>query len=352
MVTEKIKKKKNCAFFFPPFHIVKICHLVPVDEAISRVENAIVEFLGKISTGQKVEILGKDMKANPVLFLRILSILDLCHNLLINGRTILQRDIYYELMPLVEGSSGQECWDRAIRIITKALKISRISLHITPGVRGFITGRLKILEESGKWVDCSTLGPSGRPIHGSMSDLNRTIRSDAKYILAIEKEGVYEELSKAKMFNMIPSILITGKGIPDVATRAFTSRLSVELNIPVLGICDWNPGGLTVMMVFRNGSNNNAEGALYPCPNFHWLGLLAEDVDELQNQSVPMTMQDKTRLESHVLAAEKTPLAFQQQLEIMQEKKIRVELQALRFGNATLLAWVLKKMIKKSWVSL
>merc|ERR1711991_208719 len=38
--------------------------------------------------------------------------------------------------------------------------------------------------------------------------------------------------------------LITAKGMPDVASRALVTRLSNELSIPALGICDWNPGGL------------------------------------------------------------------------------------------------------------
>ncbi|KAF1775072.1 Spo11/DNA topoisomerase VI subunit A [Phytophthora cactorum] len=59
---------------------------------------------------------------------------------------------------------------------------------------------------------------------------------------------------------MVPSILITGRGFPDLATRyalhtrheyryIFVSLLSNALGIPVLGLCDCNPFGLSIMWV-------------------------------------------------------------------------------------------------------
>ena len=48
--------------------------------------------------------------------------------------------------------------------------------------------------------------------------------------------------------------MITGRGFPDLATRALTHFLSVTLHLPVLGICDWNPYGMALLMTYILGS--------------------------------------------------------------------------------------------------
>jgi hypothetical protein len=41
-------------------------------------------------------------------------------------------------------------------------------------------------------------------------------------------------------------------GFPDIATRALVSRLSKCLkDVPVLGICDYNPFGVALMLTYK-----------------------------------------------------------------------------------------------------
>jgi hypothetical protein len=42
--------------------------------------------------------------------------------------------------------------------------------------------------------------------------------------------------------------LVTGKGVPDLATRAFVQKLHMKFEIPVLAMCDWNPFGLALLV--------------------------------------------------------------------------------------------------------
>lgn len=77
-----------------------------------------------------------------------------------------------------------------------------------------------MLDDTGQWIDLTCIGRDGRPIHGDMSDLCRPIRAPkTRFILVIEKEGIYQELSEARFFNQMPCILVTAHGVPDVATR-------------------------------------------------------------------------------------------------------------------------------------
>nr|CCA16062.1 conserved hypothetical protein [Albugo laibachii Nc14] len=49
----------------------------------------------------------------------------------------------------------------------------------------------------------------------------------------------------------LPCVLVTGRGFPDLSTRIFVRNLSDILQIPVLGLCDCNPFGLSIMVSFR-----------------------------------------------------------------------------------------------------
>jgi meiotic recombination protein SPO11 len=70
----------------------------------------------------------------------------------------------------------------------------------------------------------------------------------------IEKEAVFQRLAEDHFYNLIPSILITGKGVPDLTTRQLVHKLSTILNIPVLGIFDYNPYGVAIWMMYRYGT--------------------------------------------------------------------------------------------------
>jgi meiotic recombination protein SPO11 len=52
------------------------------------------------------------------------------------------------------------------------------------------------------------------------------IKPDTKFILVIEKQGIFHRLCEDKFANRMKCIMITGCGIPDVATRALLSKIS------------------------------------------------------------------------------------------------------------------------------
>jgi hypothetical protein len=76
----------------------------------------------------------------------------------------------------------------------------------------------------------------------------------AKVILVVEKEGIFQHLINARFFEKYPCILVTGKGCPDIATRAFVRSLHKELDLPVVGICDYNPHGIQVLGAYYSSN--------------------------------------------------------------------------------------------------
>jgi len=267
--------------------------------------------------------------------------------------------VYYELIQLF--SKGQMEANREIIFLCRVLRVYRICLGVYASSRGSLAGRLLMKNNVGQWQDCSRIGNQGKTICGDMSDLSRCIQSDARYIVCIEKQGVFDELCQAYMFNCIPCILITAHGVPDMASRALTSRLSRDLQVPVLVIADWNPGAIQVLLAYRFGSTKQLlQGGQFACKNLYWLGLHARDIVKCAKDSlIPMSDKDVRRLR----LLQESPLTqsplIQKQLQLMLQLGVRCELQALRFNStntqqlATPIAqWVLKKIVHKQWIAI
>jgi meiotic recombination protein SPO11 len=114
-----------------------------------------------------------------------------------------------------------------------------------------------------------------------------TFTSDARFIIVVEKEGIYSRLVEDRFFDRVPAIIITGKGVPDLATRACVKTLSNALGIPVLGLCDCNPYGLGVLMAYRGvtsgGSIASIDRDLYES-DVRWLGLRPSQVGAIKSE--------------------------------------------------------------------
>lgn len=59
------------------------------------------------------------------------------------------------------------------------------------------------------------------------------IRSDAKFVLLVEKDAAFMRLAEDRFYNTYPCIIITAKGQPDVATRQVIVdvRALVDFNV-------------------------------------------------------------------------------------------------------------------------
>jgi len=105
-------------------------------------------------------------------------------------------------------------------------------------------------------------------------------RSDAEFILLVEKEAAYMRMAEDRFYHKYPCIVITAKGQPDVATRMFLSRIRAELQIPVLGLVDSDPYGLKILSVYMSGSKNMSyDSASLTTPDIKWLGLRPSDLN-------------------------------------------------------------------------
>lgn len=122
------------------------------------------------------------------------------------------------------------------------------------------------------------MGIGGKAIPPNV-DKVEDMRSDAQFILLVEKDAAFMRLAEDRFYNKYPCIIITGKGQPDVATRCgtavfggvvqsvashcaprhirfthslFLKKAKTELRVPVLGLVDSDPSGLKARRALGN----------------------------------------------------------------------------------------------------
>lgn len=77
---------------------------------------------------------------------------------------------------------------------------------------------------------------------------------------------------------------MTGKGYPDLATRACVSHLSRSLSIPVLGVCDCNPHGMGVLVSYKKGNTRNVRDGKGYESQVRWLGFRPSQAREMRRK--------------------------------------------------------------------
>jgi meiotic recombination protein SPO11 len=195
---------------------------------------------------------------------------------------------------------------------------------------------------------------SERDMHGRTEDgveIKVTSKS-ARAILVIEKEGVYTRLSEERIFDRFPCILVTGKGFPDLATRALVSTLHRELNLPVIGLCDCNPFGISVLALYHYaGERMGIDGRKRYTVPMRWLGLRPSKVAELKDELPDTVFQKLSDLDYKRITSlldSGNPFLTEEdeeEVRIMGDSGYKVELEALYWlGSDYMGNWVVRML--------
>lgn len=190
------------------------------------------------------------------------------------------RDIYYQ-DPALFGT--QAVVDRYVDDIAFTFSVSRSKLNVTAAAKGLVAGAFRFCRRDGSILDAAsdrdgTLVP---PLRDVLSvDLTAV-----KWILVIEKEATFRSIASSSLWVMISTrgIILTGKGYPDIATRALLHFLSTAspqngfASPPVFGLADCDQDGLAIISIYRNGSaalSHENDGLCVP--QLQWVGLRLE----------------------------------------------------------------------------
>lgn len=301
-------------------------------------------------------------------FTSVLLVLSYCHFLLREHRTTTTREVYYFFV--LHFRNQRECeeaiWEAAI-----ILKVPRVNLGLSASSKGWYCGSLQIVRTTTTATEnhisnssgglCTTTvtdtqnltSVEGQPITREWLDWKRNggndfdIQTNATCIIVVEKEGIYKRLCEDRFFDRLPCIIVTGKGVPDLATRAFvhTMHTSFGRRLPVYCLCDCNPYGVGVLWTYCQGSKRIGVdgGDRYSVP-IQWLGLRPSQVEKLRKEDkMPdtnnvfqdLTDHDRKKLESlshasHPFHAGVTNSSARLE-ELKRMKKYKVELEALQW---------------------
>ncbi|KAK2811542.1 hypothetical protein FQN50_002165 [Emmonsiellopsis sp. PD_5] len=280
-----------------------------------------------------------------------------------------KRDIYY-LDPVYFGS--QSVVDRCIDDIACTIGVDRTALHVAAAAKGLAVGNFRITFNDDSVVDAGTVA------EGMLVPRVETVKgidiSAIRWILVIEKEAAFHRLATSNYHRTSAAgqgILITGKGYPDLSTRAFlhllshtTSRPFSASSLPATSgsrpppiyiLVDSDPDGMAIMSTYKYGSRAQShENNNLTVPNVQWLGLQASEVVsglETQDDDVlmPLTLRDRKKardmLTRSVIFAEDGPEpAWRAELQHMLMLNVKAEIEVLYERGGGIEGWLDRKL--------
>ncbi len=271
-------------------------------------------------------------------FAQTLKMLSMSKLLVGSGRSSTKREAYYQAYNWGEVAFGsQEESDTVMDDIEAMLGVNREQLHFRAAEHGgAISGELIVIDKdrrTGKPVeiDCARFGSGAYSIPTIVEDLK--FKTDAKFILAIETNSMFERLVEESFFDTHHCILVSMGGVPSRACRRFIRRLSDEKKIPVYVFTDGDPYGyFNIYRTLKVGSGNAAHLNEFFCvPQAQFIGVTPDDIDRYDLPTHPLKEVDIKRAKD---AVKNDPFIrhhkpWQKAVEKILCKGVRVEQQAL-----------------------
>lgn len=226
--------------------------------------------LGKQRTERQFRSLGSVKSVQ-----QLTSLMKIVHEGLSRDIHSTKRDIFYQDVNAFE---SQSISDNLIEDLGALLGVTRNSMNVSASSKGNVIGHVEFTEK-GDFIDCRKMG-SGKAITPNIDDIDN-LQSDAEFVLLVEKDAIFNRLAEDQFYDYIPSIIITAKGQPDMATRSFLKKIDDELKLPILAIMDADVYGFEILRVYSVGSKAlSFEASNLAVPNIKWLGLLPSDLED------------------------------------------------------------------------
>ncbi|GAV76132.1 TP6A_N domain-containing protein [Cephalotus follicularis] len=287
-------------------------------------------------------------------FVRVWKVMEMCLQILVQEKRVTQRELFYKLLcSSPDYFTSQLQVNRTIQDVVALLRCSRYSLGIMASSRGVVAGRLLLQEPDQKVVDCTECGSSGYAISGDLNLLDKLVmKTDARYIIVVEKHAIFQRLAEDGVFNHIPSIIITAKGYPDIATRFLLHRMSRAFpELPILALVDWNPAGLAILCTFKFGSiAMGLEAYRYAC-NVKWLGLRGDDLQLVPDQCLVQLKPRDLQIAKSLMSLEVLQENYREELASMVRSGQRAEIEALYLHGFDYLGkYIAKKIVQGNYI--
>lgn len=287
-------------------------------------------------------------------FMQTIMIASKCKELINEGRTASVRELYYQLKRTVPGLDentleDQDESDPVIVDLETALDALREHLHLIAEPKGRLFGPITI-EDEGDEINCLQLGKSGLGVPSIVDDY-RFVDHEADYVLVVETSAMAARLVEEDFHKEHNAIIISAGGQPSRGVRRLTRLLHNRLDLPVYIFTDGDPYGYYIYSVLTAGSMNLAfESKRLATPKANLIGMTMQDVEEYGLEDVTEQLKGKAPDQSGGPTADYKRAkdmmgyewfqkeAWQQELQTMINRGIRVEQQALASNNLQFVA--------------
>ena len=123
-------------------------------------------------------------------------VMQLVHQVLSRWIHVTKRDLFYTDVKLFK---DQKDSDAVLDDISCMLGCTRNSLHVVASEKGVVVGRLQYKEDGGE-IDCTKMGVGGKAIPSNIDKVS-DMRSDAKFVLLVEKDAAFMRLAEDRFYN-------------------------------------------------------------------------------------------------------------------------------------------------------
>ena len=184
----------------------------------------------------------------------------------------------------------------------------------------------------------------------------------ARYILVVEKDAVFTYLCGQRIWDTLPCIIITGCGYPPLSVRATVKRLADQLSVPVVGLFDYNPHGVRILLTYKFGSARmGLESHAYAVDNIHWLGVHHDDIFDSEEEGrcvvdeaalqpwAPSDTRVFSGVQSEVMSLGNPH--YTREIQLMEKCRVKAEIESLnsRGGFDSLEQKIIQKILRKSY---
>ena len=281
---------------------------------------------------------------NPRHFAIILRVLAVIYQTLQKGEIITKRSIYYRDPTLF---TSQDTVNSAIDQICRCIEVPRTALGVIACPKGFVAGPLAWKDMKGIETDASS---HICPIPALVDNVV-WIKCKAIAVLVIEKESIFMRLAQSNIVNEVA--LVTGRGVPDYATRLFVKLLDDSLTVPIVGLFDADAYGIFIAHTYKYGSRTAAiDSSSMACPNFKWLGVRPGDLADVKPERCAELTEKEVKLINKMLSYPHLEESWRGELESLLTLGRTAEIESLlcEKGDDLIDTYLPQKFAKQDWI--
>jgi len=275
------------------------------------------------------------------------------------------RGVYYAGKRTMEGKTtktSEDIWDdqkesnAIIEDLETAFGFLREDFGIIAKGKGSVAGPI-VFEDEGDIIDCTKLGSSGWTIPAIVEPWKLKIKEmSADFVLVVEKDTVWKQLTQDRFWKKHNCLLITGGGQADRGTRRLLVRLQNEFKIPIYVLVDCDAYGWYIYSTYKYSSINLSYiSDKLAVTNAKCLGVLSSDLKEFdlpENVLIKLKQHDHKRLKELKRYPWFQSKEWKREIALMEKMKVKAEIDTFAAKGLRYLVdvYLPTKIENKMWI--